>query len=54
VPLGSFPGPAASMAVSIAGTALLIAANVVVLRRASAPVADERPAPRWGFLPRPA
>jgi len=54
VPLGDFPGPAASMIVSIAGTVLLIVANAGILRRASVPAAARRSAPRWGILPRPA
>lgn len=54
VPLGSFPGPAASMAVSVAGTVLLILANTRILSRAAAPAATGRPVGRWGISPKPA
>ncbi|HMB69977.1 MAG TPA: glycosyltransferase family 87 protein, partial [bacterium] len=53
VPIGSFPGPAASMAVSIAGTVLLIAANARILSRASVAPAGDRSVSRWGISPKP-
>jgi hypothetical protein len=42
------------MAVSVAGTVLLILANTRILSRAAAPAATGRPVARWGISPKPA